>query len=197
MPPQDVLIVSQILSITSDLVPFHFIAFWSYRSGSLPHRGSLSHELEFAMESLEKETGSQQPSIPFPELGHPFEDGSLDSKPSVPELQEPAGHGNPSRPRKRTLRKAVETTKSALRRRTISNPGFRPPIGRRLRFAAHDAGHDHGGSTEQDKRGQSDDFREQLEHQLPARLSFKQRMRHFTWTWFTMTMATGGIANVL
>ena len=31
----------------------------------------------------------------------------------------------------------------------------------------------------------------------PEKLSFKQRVKHVTWAYFTITMATGGIANVI
>lgn len=41
--------------------------------------------------------------------------------------------------------------------------------------------------------GQSPDGGDEKEKNL----SWAQRMQHVTWAWFTLTMATGGIANVL
>ena len=43
--------------------------------------------------------------------------------------------------------------------------------------------------------GPCQDARSSL-HSVPI-LSWKQRIRHITWAFFTLTMATGGIANVL
>ena len=82
---------------------------------------------------------------------------------------------------------------------------------------AEDSGRDCGDSTEQQchdecfGRPQSHSHLyspTMLRDHLPSRDSFvphallekkewRERIRHFTWTFFTMTMATGGIANVL
>lgn len=57
-----------------------------------------------------------------------------------------------------------------------------------------------GGSPLRTKhdRAQHDDSAETL-HGIVERkmLTWRERIRHFTWTWFTMTMATGQMANVL
>lgn len=36
-----------------------------------------------------------------------------------------------------------------------------------------------------------------LAHSILDKLQWRERIRHYTWTYYTMTMATGGIANVL
>lgn len=154
---------------------------------------------EFSIMNLfEKEAGCHPPGTSaFPPLEDPFQDESEASKDSTPKPKRSTDQSISTHSRKRSLRRTVERTKSALRRRTISNPKAMRHLPRRLRFEDHEGGEKRSSASQNEKQEQRDDFCEQLEGQLPAKLSFKQRMRHFTWTWFTMTMATGGIANVL
>lgn len=64
----------------------------------------------------------------------------------------------------------------------LDNPAFRGPERRDT-----DESVDRGGACS--RRTCSDS--------TVVRLSWKKRLRHFTWAYFTLTMATGGIANVL
>ena len=50
---------------------------------------------------------------------------------------------------------------------------------------------------DRDGRGMGESTKEHVEEKAHQGLRWRERIRHFTWTWFTMTMATGGIANVL
>ncbi|KIW08023.1 uncharacterized protein PV09_00968 [Verruconis gallopava] len=110
-----------------------------------------------------------------------------------------------SRSRRGSIKRVVAGTKSALRQKKVPTASLRPRNWRPKHARFEDNGdspdqrngNGNGSSNEKQHQGNEDEFRAELEAYLPAKLSFKERMRHFTWTWFTMTMATGGIANVL
>jgi hypothetical protein len=61
------------------------------------------------------------------------------------------------------------------------------------------ATHRSNGSQRHSDDGRHDEFpnEDEDEAEKPKHLSWKQRMQHVTWAWFTLTMATGGIANVV
>lgn len=44
---------------------------------------------------------------------------------------------------------------------------------------------------------QEDTIEEAAPEPDPQRLPMRERVKHVTWAWFTMSMATGGIANVI
>ncbi|KAL9025454.1 MAG: hypothetical protein Q9196_005726 [Gyalolechia fulgens] len=70
--------------------------------------------------------------------------------------------------------------------------GYRTPT-------VHDYERRLGEAVEQGEGGKEDKGPDRSEHEhcRPDILHWRKRIRHYTWTFFTMTMATGGIANVL
>lgn len=81
-------------------------------------------------------------------------------------------------------RKARELHTSALE--AIHSPAYRISNGATAKNAANaEEGHDVANACRR------------CSEPPPANLSWKKRIRHFTWAYFTLTMATGGIANVL
>ena len=66
-----------------------------------------------------------------------------------------------------------------------------PPASIDLEKQKHDDGHGHGSGW---------DHNSKLPHRKDPNqpyLPFSERLRHFTWAWYTLTMATGGIATLV
>ena len=53
------------------------------------------------------------------------------------------------------------------------------------------------GPDQQEPEKNQESVLDDPETRRDAKLPWRERIRHFTWTWFCLTMATGGIANVL
>lgn len=83
-------------------------------------------------------------------------------------------------------RKVRDVHTSALE--ALHNPAFRAPEGRTTVTYASDRAEESDTSIPPRRRHSSPP---------PVNLSWKKRIRHVTWAYFTLTMATGGVANVL
>jgi hypothetical protein len=77
----------------------------------------------------------------------------------------------------------------------IRHVQFRRPVlehGNRTTRIGNRKGERNGGDVEE-----KDDVFLEENIGLFRNMAWRERIKHFTWTWFTMTMATGGIANVM
>jgi hypothetical protein len=107
-------------------------------------------------------------ATPNPETMNPFEDAALHV-----EASRESGSGSA----KSELQPNVSEEKEAAEKSGSGDAGDR--------------------GVEEDEREKRKERRAGAAGRGTMKLSFRERIRHFTWTWFTMTMATGGIANVL
>lgn len=99
----------------------------------------------------------------------------------------------------------VEDAERDLSTDDDGNPAW-PPAGLTLRHAhtsaldslrAHSVRKSHGMVTKEHNNSSSKPNDDAETDSSSLNLSWKERIRHFTWAYFTLTMATGGIANVL
>jgi hypothetical protein len=110
-------------------------------------------------------------STPLPELSNPFKDA---------EVTAPAD-GERRCKRSKSNSKSKDKHRAGINRNQVKDMGDTAGEG--------DVGGDGMMEDEDDQK---------KKHVSPkGKIGFRGRIRHFTWTWFTMTMATGGIANVL
>jgi hypothetical protein len=151
------------------------------------------------METFRKELGAQSTDYePFPALDVRHQGPSDDGNEIIPEVAQIAPQQNIAPcTQSRGVRRTIHGTRSALRRRTISSAKIIRPLQRKLHFYVEQDNPEHDYATEGEDQKHDGHVNGQIYDHFPKQLSFKQRMKHFTWTWFTMTMATGGIANVL
>jgi hypothetical protein len=87
------------------------------------------------------------------------------------------------------------STSSSVRNSAV--PGAALPLPASWKDAASRALGQQEPVVKRKKRWHGEDDKNSHPSHFEMNLVLKERIRHFTWTWFCMTMATGGIANVL
>ena len=115
------------------------------------------------------------PSQVLQEAARPRNDGYR-----TPTIEDPEHPAHPSQRRKRSLSTASQFFHGLQNGSSVSRPSTPVKEKAKQRVLDH----------------QSDDLGYDLD-QKPMVLSWRKRMKYVTWAYFTITMATGGIANVL
>lgn len=94
----------------------------------------------------------------------------------------------------------IEDTERVLSKTLSTNDrpnGVFQPTGSRVREAHSSALESIHNSQHRAPDGVDMSLARSISESTGGKLNWKKRIRHFTWAFFTLTMATGGIANVL
>jgi hypothetical protein len=91
----------------------------------------------------------------------------------------------------------IEDTEKDLSRTLSENNAVLQPTGSLVREAHSSALESTHGSFRNRYSEVDMSLNRTMTESSAGKLSWKKRIRHFTWAFFTLTMATGGIANVI